>query len=92
MLVALVDVATGRVGLPDLDELAAYGAALAVEHPARDDDPLADRLAAVLDGQVGLEGADVALSEHRASSSIVSGSAWCRSLVGWRSRLLRYGG
>ena len=76
VLVALVDVAAGRVGLPDLDQLAGAPAAVAVEHPAGDDDPLADRLAAVLDGQVGLERVHVACPKTGANSSIVSGSAW----------------
>ena len=65
MLVALVDVAAAGVGLPDLDQLAGDRPAVAVEHPAGHDDALADRLAAVLDGQVGLERADVALPEAR---------------------------
>ena len=59
VLVALVDVAAGGVGLPDLDQLADDRPAVAVEHPAGDDHPLAHRLAAVLDGQVGLERVDV---------------------------------
>ena len=65
VLVALVDVAPGGVGLPDLDQLAAHGAAVAVDDPTGHHDPLADRLTAVLDGQVGLGGADVAVPEDR---------------------------
>ena len=65
VLVALVDVAAAGVGLPDLDELVPHRPAVAVEDPAGDDHPLADRLAAVLDGQVGLERVDVAVPEHR---------------------------
>ena len=65
VLVALVDVAPARVGLPDLDELVPHRTAVAVEDPAGDHHPLADRLAAVLDGQVGLERVDVVLAEDR---------------------------
>ena len=36
MLVALVDVAACGIGLPDLDELPAYGPTLAVEHATGD--------------------------------------------------------
>ena len=89
MLVALVDVAPGGVGLPDLDELAAHRPAVAVDDPAGDHHPLADRLAGVLDGQVGLERCTSRWPKHGVHSSTPSGSAWCRSLVGWRSRLLR---
>ena len=89
MLVALVDVAAGRVGLPDLDQLAAHRAAVAVEHAAGDHDALADRLAAVLDRQIRLERGDVVLAEARRPQLDPFGSAWCRSLVGCRSRLLR---
>ena len=69
VLVALVDVAPGRVGLPDLDELVAYRPAVAVEDAPGHLHPLADRLAAVLDGQVGLERPDVALAEDRRSTA-----------------------
>ncbi len=65
MLVALVDVASRRVRLPDLDELTGHGAAVAVEDPAGHADALADRLPAVLDGEVGFEDADVAVAEGR---------------------------
>ena len=65
VLVALVDVATAGVGLPDLDQLAPHRPAVAVQHPAGDHHPLADRLAAVLDGQVGLQRVDVAVAEDR---------------------------
>ena len=49
-------VAPGRVGLPDLDQLAGDGTAVAVEDPSGHDDPLAERLARVLAGQVGVAG------------------------------------
>ena len=65
VLVALVDVAAGGVGLPDLDELVAHRPAVAVEHATGHDHPLAHRLAGVLDGQVGLERVEVPLTEHR---------------------------
>jgi hypothetical protein len=62
---ALVDVPAGGVRLPDLDQLVAHRPTVAVEHPPRDHDPLAHRFAVVLDGQVGLEPADVAVPEDR---------------------------
>ena len=52
MPVDLVAVAAGGVGLPDLDQRPRDGAAVAVEEPAGDHDPLAQRLAGVLAGQV----------------------------------------
>jgi hypothetical protein len=63
VLVALVHVATGGVRLPDLDELVAHGSALAVEDPSGHDDPLAERLAGVLDREIGLVGRDVGVAE-----------------------------
>ena len=65
VLVALVDVAAGGVGLPDLHELAAHRAAVAVEHPPGDDDALAERLAVVLDGEVRFQRVDVQVPEGR---------------------------
>ncbi len=65
VLVALVEVAAGRVGLPDLDQLAPHRPAVAVEHPPGHDHPLPHRLAVVLHGQVGLARADLVLPEHR---------------------------
>jgi hypothetical protein len=59
-------VAAGRVGLPDLDQGAGDRPAIAVEHPARHDDPLTQRLARVLGGQVGVGRGDPALAQHRA--------------------------
>src|SRR5207244_2592046 len=52
VLVILVKVAAGRIGLPDLDDCALYGTAVAVEYATGDDDALADRFARVLAGQV----------------------------------------
>ena len=92
MLVALVDVATGRVGLPDLDQLAAYRPTVAVEHPAGDDHPLADRLAAVLDGQVGLERADVPVAEDRRPQLDALGVGVPQVLGRVPQQVLRYGG
>ncbi len=65
VLVALVDVAPGGVGLPDLHQLVGHRPPVAVEHPPGDDHPLADRVAAVGDGEVGLERVDVAVAEDR---------------------------
>jgi len=47
-----VQVATGRVGLPDLDQRARERLALAVERAAADRDPLPDRLPSVLREEV----------------------------------------
>ena len=60
MLVALVRVPAGGVGLPDLDELAAHRAPVTVEHAPGHPDPLAQRLAGVLPGEVGVDLGDVA--------------------------------
>ena len=54
-LVALVAVAPGGVGLPDLDQRVAERLPVAVEDAARDDDPLAERLALVLAREVVVE-------------------------------------
>jgi len=54
-----VFVAPCGVRLPDLDERPAQRLALGVEHAPRDDDPLADRLAVVLNGQVVVGLADL---------------------------------
>ena len=53
-------VATGGVRLPDLHQRLAEWLALGVEHPAKDNDPLADRLTGVPVGQVVVALADYA--------------------------------
>src|SRR5206468_1223254 len=63
VLLALVGVAAGRVGLPDLDELTADRTAVAVEQPSGDGDALTDRLAGVLPREVVVDLGDVALAE-----------------------------
>ena len=65
VLVALVDVAPGGVGLPDLDQLTAHRSTVAVQDAAGDPHPLAHGLPRVLHGQVGLHPGEVALAEHR---------------------------
>ena len=60
-----VPVAAGRVGLPDLDQGVGDGATVAVQDPALDDDPLPQRLPAVLDGQVVIALGHPALAEQR---------------------------
>src|ERR687896_1529129 len=50
--IQVVGVAPGGVGLPDLYQAAPNRAAVAVQHSPRDDDPLPQRLARVLAGQV----------------------------------------
>ena len=61
VLVALVDVASGGVRLPDLHELVRDRAAPRVEQTAGHRDALALRLAAVLERQIGLDGRDIPL-------------------------------
>ncbi|GAA2912864.1 hypothetical protein GCM10020221_05770 [Streptomyces thioluteus] len=61
-----VGVSARRVGLPYLDQLAADGAAAAVEYPAADGDAFAQRLPGVLPRQVVVEGADRGRAEDRA--------------------------
>ena len=63
MLVQLVDVPPGRVGLPDLHELAGDRAAVQAEDPAGDDDPLTERLTRVLAGEIGVLGTDAGVAE-----------------------------
>src|SRR5215208_1066594 len=48
----MVCVASGGVGLPDLDEAVPYRASVAVEDEPRNDDPLTQRLAGMLASQV----------------------------------------
>ena len=71
VLLRLVDVTAGRVGLPDLDELARDRSSVTIDDAAADGDPLADRPAAVVrvpspvgaQRQVGLERVDVPFAE-----------------------------
>ena len=65
MAVDVVAVASGGVRLPDLDERIADRPAVLVEHASRDDDALAERLAAGLPGEIVVELADAVRSEHR---------------------------
>ncbi len=80
-------VAAGGVGLPDLDQRVGDRAAVAVEHPAADDDPLPLRLAGVLAGQVVVELAEPALAEQRPGDlgerlrDLISGFLGARSSV-----------
>ena len=65
VLVAVVEVAAGGVRLPDLDQRRADRPAVAVGDPAGDDDPLAERLALVLAGEVVVELADGVVAVDR---------------------------
>jgi hypothetical protein len=65
VLIALVDVAARGIGLPDLDELVADRSAIAVDDPSGHHHPFTDRLAAVLNGQVGLQRMHVAAAKTR---------------------------
>src|SRR5438105_14826054 len=69
MLVLLVEIATGGIGLPELDYRVPDRPAVAVEDAAADDNALAQRLAGVLPRQIVLPGADVA------------GKHWCGEIV-----------
>src|SRR4249920_2017624 len=64
--VTLVRVATGRVGLPDLDERRGHRPAALVQHTPLHDDSLTERFASVLPREVVVEGADRAMSKNRA--------------------------
>ena len=66
VLVDGVDVAAGGVALPDLDQRVGHGPSVLVEHAALDDDALAQRLAGVLRGEVGLLRLDVGVAVDRA--------------------------
>jgi hypothetical protein len=50
--IVLVSVASGGVGLPDLDQAVPDRPAIAIEHASRNDDPLSQRLAGMLAGQI----------------------------------------
>ncbi len=63
VLIALVDVTSGGVGLPDLHELAGNRATVAIKYTACNDDALTLRLAVVLDGQVGFQRVHVLVAE-----------------------------
>ena len=80
-LSARVLVAAGRVGLPDLDQGVRDRPAVAVEHPAGHDDPLADGLARVLGGQVGVGGDD---PSRPSSGPVISVSPCGITSSGWR--------
>src|SRR5450759_3374130 len=58
------------VGLPHLDECGTHRAPVAVEHPPADDDPLPQRLAGVLAGQIRVLGAQRHAAEHRAWQAV----------------------
>src|SRR5919112_6155018 len=55
MPIVLVGVASGSVGLPDLNEAVPDRPAIAVEDAPRNDDPLTQRLAGILTGQIVVE-------------------------------------
>src|SRR5215203_4608396 len=48
----MVCIASGGVGLPDLHEVALYRASVTIEDASRNDDPLTQRLAGMLAGQI----------------------------------------
>ena len=65
VLVAAVEVAAGRVRLPDLDQRIAHRLAVLVRHAAGDDDLLAERRAGAVARQVGIERLEQARRETR---------------------------
>src|SRR5918994_1068827 len=52
----MVCIASCGVGLPDLHEAALYRASVAIEDASRNDDPLTQRLAGMLAGQIVVKG------------------------------------
>ena len=66
MIVHDVTVASGGVGLPELHQRVADRPAVLVQHAAADDDALAERLAGVLAGQIGVGFTDRAIAIDRA--------------------------
>jgi hypothetical protein len=64
MAIHVVPVAARSVGLPQLDQRVSHGAPVTVEHPAVQDDPLAERLVGVLAREVVVELADQLVAEH----------------------------
>ena len=65
MPVDLVAIAAGRIRLPDLDQSRRNRLSCRVDDPARDDDPLSQRLALVLAGEVVVELADRVVAKDR---------------------------
>ena len=65
MVVQLVRVPARRVGLPGLDERGTHRATTGIGDATRDDDPLAERSAGVLAGQVGVRTHDPTVVEDR---------------------------
>src|ERR1700739_2427678 len=81
MLVELVVVATGSIGLPDLDELARHRLTRRVEHPPGHDDALPDGLPGVTGGEVGVDGPDsLATETARPALALVRVDAHDRTL------------
>src|SRR5262249_51637330 len=66
VVVVVVAIAPGSVALPELNQGARDRAAVLVQDPPGDDDPLAERLAGVLTRQVVVGFADRAVAEQRA--------------------------
>src|SRR3989475_1167826 len=66
VLVSAVRIASGRVRLPDFDQGVRHRLAVLVEHAPAHDNALADRLAAVLAGEIIVGRLDVAVAEDRA--------------------------
>ena len=66
MLVANMDIASTGIGLPEFDQRVGHAASVFIEHMAMDDDALADRLAFVLGGEIGIAGAHGLVAVDRA--------------------------
>src|SRR5438128_12462780 len=84
VLVILVEVAAGGVRLPDLHDRVPQRSSVAVEHAAGDDDPLADRLAGMLAGQVMIELGDGPRKQGR--GEIVESLGEIDQRLGWRAQ------
>src|SRR5690242_20374412 len=61
--VVLMPVAAGRVALPDLDQGVRDGPAVLIQHAPTHDDALAERLTAMLAGEVAVARSHVAIAE-----------------------------
>src|SRR3984893_1103861 len=65
MLVRVVEVAPGRVALPDLHQGVSYRKSIVVDHPARYRNTLSDRLTSMLSSEIVVGLADLIVPEER---------------------------
>ena len=81
-MVSGIDIASGSIGLPDLDQHARGRPPIQVQHSAGDEDPLPERLARVLPSEVAVVRAYVDPAEDRARSVVK---------VDWQAHLWPFG-